>query len=190
MEQLLQLDTSLFLWINSFHNDFWDQVMFFATQTLSSLPLYVFLIFLMFKELGWKVALMGLLFVTLVVTMADLGSVHLFKNTFERLRPSREPALEGLVHIVNEYRGGKFGFISSHATNTFATALFFSLLFKRRWMWMLMVSWAAFISYTRIYLGVHYPGDVLGGMIFGSLIGITVYHLFRFTRQKVFAKLG
>jgi undecaprenyl-diphosphatase len=90
------------------------------------------------------------------------------KPFFARLRPSREPSLEGLVHLVNGYTGGKYGFASSHAANTFATAFFFWLLFKDRyrWVWVLFV-WAVVMTYTRIYLGAHYPGDILVGMLIG-----------------------
>ena len=186
MDLLLPLDTELFLWLNSFHNPFWDNIMFTATKTLSSLPLYLFLVYLMFREWGWQQALFTLVFVGFVIAISDQGSVHLFKNAFERLRPSHNPDLEGIVHLVNNKHGGRFSFVSSHAANTFATATFISLIFKRRWLWLVMFVWATFISYTRIYLGLHYPGDILGGAAFGALVGLVFYRLYLLSKNRCF----
>jgi len=186
MELLRQIDTEFFLWLNSFHNSFWDVIMFYSTKTTTWLPLYAFLIFYLFWKKGWQQALFTLLFVSLVIAAADLGSVHLFKNVFERLRPCHEPDLAGLVHQVNGKCGGRFGFISSHASNTFANAMFFSLLIKKRWAWIGLFSWAAFVSYTRIYLGVHYPADILGGTVWGCLIGFTFYRIYLKSQGRCF----
>jgi len=127
-----------------------------------------------------------LLGIALCVLLADQLSVHLFKNVFQRLRPSHEPELTGMVHLVRDYRGGNWGFVSSHAANTFAIATFLSLIFKNRKFWIILFSWCIIVSYTRIYLGVHYPGDIFGGALLGMVIGWGNSKLtfFLFFRQK------
>jgi len=167
LETLIELDKKLLLFLNGLHTPWLDPVMFWITKTLFWLPLYLFLLYLAiknFKKETW-IVLVG---VAIAILIADQVTASLMKPFFERLRPSREPSLEGLVHLVNGYTGGKYGFASSHAANTFATALFFWLLFKERyrWVWVLFV-WAVVMTYSRIYLGVHYPGDIFVGMLVG-----------------------
>jgi undecaprenyl-diphosphatase len=167
LETLIELDKELLLFLNSFHTPWLDPIMFWITKTLFWLPLYLFLLFLIiknFKKDTW-IVLIG---VAITILLADQITSGFMKPFFARLRPSREPSLQGLVHLVNGYTGGKYGFASSHAANTFATALFFWLLFKDRyrWVWILFV-WAVVMTYTRIYLGAHYPGDILVGLLIG-----------------------
>ncbi len=178
IEYLHDLDVRMLLFLNSMNSPFIDKLMVFISGKIEWLPLYLFLIFWMFyrfRKKGW----LFLALTILVFALSDLGSVHLFKNVFERLRPSRNPELEGLVHLVNGYRGGMYGFISSHAANTFGLAVMVSLIFRERWLTISMLSWATVVSYSRIYLGVHYPFDVLGGAIWGSLMAILVFLLYR-----------
>ncbi|MFA8301400.1 MAG: phosphatase PAP2 family protein [Hyphomicrobiales bacterium] len=121
-----------------------------------------------YKKKTW-IILIGII---LTITLADQMSVHLFKNVFHRLRPSHAENLKDIVHIVNGNRGGLYGFVSSHATNTFGLAMFLFALIRRRYkyFWWVFV-WAAIVSYSRIYLGKHYPGDIICGAILGLLIG-------------------
>lgn len=171
LDKLLELDRELLLYLNSFHAAWLDPVMLWVTKTLFWLPLYLFLLYLVIKDYK-KNSWIVLIGITLSILLADQITSGFMKPFFERLRPSREPSLQGMVHLVNGYKGGRYGFASSHAANTFATALFFWLLFKEqyRWMWVLFV-WALVMTYTRIYLGVHYPGDILVGMLVGLASG-------------------
>ena len=132
----------------------------------------------------WQLFPMLLLSI-LVVSLADQSSVHLFKNVFQRLRPCHEPALEGLVHLVNNKCGGQYGFISSHAANTFGVAFLALLWIRKRWFTAVMLLWALLVAYSRIYLGVHYPGDVLVGGLWGAGCGALLFVLFRWTLSKL-----
>src|SRR5688572_13477021 len=168
MESLIELDKELLIYLNSFHVSWLDQLMLFITQTFVWLPLYIILLYIIvidYKKDFWIV----LIAITVTILLTDGITSGIMKPYFERLRPSREPSLEGLIHLVLDhngkvYKGGMYGFASSHAANTFGTATFFFLLLRqtRKWVWILFV-WAILMTYTRIYLGVHYPGDILVG---------------------------
>jgi undecaprenyl-diphosphatase len=174
---LQQVDTQLFLFLNSLGTPFWDPIMIFFSGKLTWLPLYLAIVFYMYRRFGWRLV-WPLLGAALVVTLADQSSVHLFKDVFERLRPCHESALQDLVRLpTGRCAGGQFGFVSSHATNTFGVAVFLANLFRRRWFTVAIILWAAGVSYSRIYLGVHYPGDVLGGAMLGSVCGYAVWNL-------------
>jgi undecaprenyl-diphosphatase len=179
IDNLIELDKKLLLYLNGLHTPWLDPFMLYISQTYIWIPLYLFLLFLILKNFrneSWC-PLLGI-FVTIL--LSDQITSGLMKPLFERLRPSREPLLEGMVHIVNGYRGGLYGFASSHAANTFGAALFSWLLLKGKHKWIVILFiWAAVVSYSRIYLGVHYPGDVLVGALIGILSAIAGFRLFQ-----------
>lgn len=183
LDTLIQLDIDLFLWLNSFHSAFCDQVMWAISAKYTWVPLYALVLFFVFRKQKWW-GLLTLLFMILLITAADQISVKVFKFGFERLRPCHNPALEGLVHIVNNKCGGQFGFVSSHAANSFAFAGFTAMFFNRRWYSYSILFWAAVVSYSRIYLGVHYPADIIGGALLGLLIAAVLYVIYKKTALK------
>jgi len=190
LDQLIELDKKLLVFLNSFHAPWLDPIVYFSTQTLAWLPLYILLLYLIIKEYK-KESWIILLGVVLTILLADQFTTSFMKPYFERPRPSHEPTLQGLVHLVNRfngeiYSGGQYGFASSHAANTFGTATFFFLLFKTKKKWIgWLFLWAATMSYTRIYLGVHYPGDILVGGIVGVLSGISGFKFQKWLGQYV-----
>jgi undecaprenyl-diphosphatase len=178
IEYLNTYDTKLFLFLNSHHNTFWDAVFWSFSHTLVWIPLYAFIlavILIKYKKHSWLV----LLSVIVLITMSDQISSGIIKFLVERLRPSHNPELAGLVHIVRNYKGELYGFVSSHAANTFAVAVFIALLFRNKiYSWCIFI-WPISVSYSRIYLGVHYPGDILGGALVGIGCGFLIYYLFK-----------
>jgi len=189
MDLVLEIDRDVFLFLNRLHTPWLDVVMPWITRTESWIPLYMFLIYLVIKDYRkncWAV-LVG---VALTILFADQVTGNLMKPFFERLRPSHDPSLEGLVHIVDGYRGGCYGFASGHAANTFGVATFVvTILSGHRWIrWMFL--WAGLMTYSRIYLGVHYPGDIVVGALVGIIgallmLAVTLYLLRRYGRREI-----
>jgi undecaprenyl-diphosphatase len=180
---LERLDQQLFLYLNSINSPFWDQVMYAVSGRIIWIPLYLsILIFLGIKYK--RKFLVILLFIILAATLSDQTSV-IIKNLVQRLRPCYEPLLEGLVHTVNGECGGRYSFVSSHATNSFDVALLSLLFIKKRWFTISIIIWATIVGYSRIYLGVHYPADVICGALLGAFIGWSIYNLYQLTENKI-----
>lgn len=167
-------DTDLFLLINGFHSPFFDGFMFAVSEKLTWIPLYISVLYLLIK--CWKKeAIWAILALILCIVISDQVASGLLKDLVKRLRPSHAEDLKGLVHLVRGYSGGKYGFASSHAANAFGFAILSSIILQRRiYTWSIMV-WAIITAYSRIYLGVHYPLDVLGGAIVGVMATLICY---------------
>lgn len=186
-QKILEIDTELFLFLNSFHTDFWDTIMLMVTRKETWLPFYLVIVFFFIKNYRSKSALI-FLFLAFTILASDQISV-LIKETIQRLRPVYEPSIEHLVHNVLR-KGGLHGFVSSHAANSFAIFIFTSRIFKNRGFFILMFFWAVLVSYSRIYSGVHYPLDILGGALLGWGLGVVFYKLLMFFENHFFiAKL-
>ena len=147
----------------------------FSSRTIWLLPALAFILYLFRNKKQWREAVITLFAIGLTVTLCDQISSTFMKPFFGRLRPSHAPELEGLIHLVNGYRGGTFGFVSSHAANAFGAVTMVSLLLRSNKMSAALYTFALCVCYSRIYLGVHYVGDILGGMILGIMTAILVY---------------
>lgn len=181
LEKLLQLDQEVFLLLNGMHTPLSDTLMVFASSKTAWIPFYVLLIAWVWWRLGWRAALWLLVGAGLCVLFSDRISVMAFKDTVQRLRPCHYLPTLGLpVHIpAGEGCWGQYGFVSSHATNVFSVAVFLSLLARRGWLTAVMLLWATWVGISRVFVGVHYPGDVLCGAILGILIGVLAYYIVR-----------
>jgi len=180
---LERFDQQLFLFINSSNSPFFDQVMHAISGKLIWVPLYLTILIFLGVRYRRKF-LVILIFIILAATLSDQSSV-LIKNIVLRLRPCHQPSLEGIVHLINGECGGLYGFVSSHATNSFDVALLSLLFIKKRWYTISIILWACVIGYSRIYLGVHYPGDVICGSILGAFIGWSMYQLYILTDKTI-----
>ena len=186
MGELIRFDQQLLLSLNGSDSVWLDQVMLYVTRTATWIPLMLALLIMLLRLRPWREVLLAIVGLALVVLACDQFASSLCKPLFERYRPSHEPQLLGLVDLVGGRRGGLYGFVSSHAANTFGAFMFVTLYLRRiisRRLLVVLSSasvllWACLSSYSRIYLGLHYPGDILFGALAGLLIGWLVFRFF------------
>jgi undecaprenyl-diphosphatase len=180
---LARLDQQLFLWLNGQVSPFFDQVMYFVSEKYVWIPFYAILLAFIIRKYRWKTVWV-VIAVVLLITLTD-QLANILKDGVKRLRPCKDPEISHLVHIVNDYCRSSYGFISGHASNSMALAVLMSFLFRNIWVTAGMIIWAVLVSYSRIYLGVHFPGDVAGGWIMGSVIAFLVFRVLKlFLKQK------
>jgi undecaprenyl-diphosphatase len=189
LEQLLHIDTEILLAINGWHAPWADTLMWIISAKATWIPLYLLLIGLLVwryrqpapTPIKWlqkvPACVVMIVAIGLAVGAADFIASGILKDWVARPRPSRVPELEGMLHLVNGYKSGQYGFVSSHAANTMAVALLFSLIWRNKIATCGLMLWVAANCYSRMYLGVHYPTDILGGLIVGSLVAVVGYWL-------------
>ena len=188
LDYLNTIDQQALIAINSWHAPYFDQLMWCITSKLSwALILVAVLVALRHDR---RQALLVIATLVLTILISDQISSGLIKHTVERLRPSHNPDLASSLHLVNGYTGGLYGFTSSHAANSFSVAMVLSLMFASRRVTVALMSWAMLQCYSRMYLGVHYPGDIIGGTLVGLLVGWLVYRLWQWTEhyQPIFTR--
>lgn len=184
METILELDKNLLIFLNGLGSESFDGFWLFITKQINWIPVFLFFMYLVFKHLGWKQALMLILVMALLITLTD-QTTNLFKNTIQRLRPCSDPLLDGIIRAVQTRKS--FSFISGHASNSMAAAFFLYQVLKPYVKHIQFIFiWPLVFAYSRIYLGLHYPLDILCGYIWGILMALIVLKLFRFLNAKYF----
>ena len=183
LDYLNDIDTDALLAVNGLHDMFQDALWWMISAKWSSLLLVLGLVWILLHQ-NRRHALLVLAMLVLAFAIADQVSSGLIKHLVERLRPTHDPSLGNAVHVVNDYRGGMYGFVSSHAANAFAATTLISLIMRHRLVTISLFTWAMLQCYSRVYLGVHYPGDILGGIIVGVLAGWLVWSLMRWIQHR------
>lgn len=190
LNQLIQTDVDVFVYLNGLGNENWDGVWNFITHKFTWIPLYILLLYFIRKYSDWKTLLFYSIALALLITVVDQSTTHLFKNIFQRLRPSHNTDLSDYIRITGS-KGGYYGFVSAHASNTFAIAIFLGYQLRQVFKnpITLLLIWAVFVSYSRIYVGKHYPGDLIGGAIWGMVIATIFLVIVNKTKLKEYFKL-
>ena len=182
LEKILSLDTKLFIFLNGLGSETFDGFWLIITKQYSWTPLFLLLLYLVYKKLGTKQTLFLLLFVAILLVLTD-QTANLFKNGFQRLRPCNNPEINSFIRIVQSRTS--FSFFSGHATSSMGVAIFLYLIFKKdfKYFWLLFL-WPLIFAYSRIYLGLHYPLDIISGYLCGAILGFLMFQLYQFFQKK------
>lgn len=179
LQYLIDMDSRIFLSINGMHAPYWDSFMFLVSGKVIWIPLYATLLFVLLRNFSYVVVLKILLAIGLVILFTDTLTSQVIRPAVGRLRPCNlESSICGMVHIVDGVRGGRYGFPSAHAGNCFGLSFFICYLLRRTWLSVFMIVWALLVCYSRMYLGVHYFGDVFVGMLFALFASTLSYQMF------------
>ena len=186
IDELIDKDIALLIYLNNLGTPQWDGFWLFLSNKYSAIPLYLLLLYFTFKQFGLKKTVVAVLLVVLLITLSDQTS-NLFKYGFKRLRPCHNENIAGLIRLVGGRCGGLYGYFSAHAANSMAFAVFFGLLLRKKlnYIFLILLIWAISVSYSRVYMGVHFPSDVVTGMLIG-LIYATLFYVFFNTFLKKF----
>ncbi len=193
IEEILKLDSKLFLYLNNLGTPEFDSFWTSLSKIEANILIYLFLICLFFYVQKIRPKFLNVFYlifvIALMITITDQGA-NLFKDSFQRLRPCYNESIKDSLRLVKENCGGKYGFFSAHASNSFSLAIFFGLLFKNRIRYIILITivYASLISYSRIYLGVHFPIDIIIGSSFGLIVGFTMYFFVYLKFLKFFDK--
>ena len=181
-----RLDTELFLFLNGLHAAWLDPIMIFISGKITWVPFYLVLLYLVIKNYK-KQSIIIIIGIILLIVCSDQISSSIFKPIFERPRPCHNEAIKDLVYLPNGHCGGAYGFLSSHACNTFALAVFITNILKSHYrkIGYVMYIWAGLVAYSRIYMGVHYPGDVIVGAAVGMLVGFVIWKIYHVIELKI-----
>ncbi|WP_269234781.1 phosphatase PAP2 family protein [Flavobacterium flavigenum] len=184
LEKIQEIDTRLLVYLNSLGSEAFDPLWLIITKQVYWTPFFLFLFFLIYKKIGIKQTLYVLLFIAALIAFTD-QTTNLFKNTFQRLRPCNNPEINTIIRIVQSR--SSYSFFSGHAANTMAVATFLFLVLKRHFKYLgFLFLWPLIFAYSRIYLGLHYPGDILTGYFFGALFGFLMFKLYQNLKPKYF----
>lgn len=189
IEQLIELDKAFFLFLNGLGTVYWDAFWMFYTAKLHWIPFYAVLAYLMYKRLNTKMFVLTLVVIVLMISFTDQVT-NLFKHGIRRLRPCHDASLIDSMRLVKSWCGGQFGYFSGHASNSMAVAIFTGLMLRDKYKYLIfiLIFWAICMGYSRIYIGVHFPLDVLTGFIFGGISGFAFYKLDTYLQSRFVLK--
>lgn len=186
LENLLTYEREAFLWLNGCHTPYWNDVMWLYSGKTVWLPLAVFILFVLCYKRNWREIICVVLAIVLTITLCDQFASQLCKPLFHRFRPTHHPDFMNEVKTVFDYRGGRYGFLSSHAANAFGFTMLMALLFRNRMLSFTLFLWATITAYSRIYLGVHFLTDIIPGIAVGLFFGYVVYRLYGWVQARWF----
>ena len=186
--RLIEIDKSIFLFLNSIGSEKWDPFWIFVSDRASMVVLFVPIILIYVVKLDKRKSWLTILMLLLCISLTDFIHLHLFKNLFMRLRPCWDPEISHFCRIVVG-KGGMYGFVSGHAANTASIVAFFFMNYQnkilKKHIFYLLITWVMIVSYSRIYLGKHYPLDVIFGMILGCIVAFLLFKFHQFLKKKI-----
>ncbi|MBS7333410.1 MAG: phosphatase PAP2 family protein [Weeksellaceae bacterium] len=185
IQDFFDWDVQNFLYFNNLGTEKWDNFWLIATEKETWIPLYIIFLILLYKKVGWKKTLLAGICIALMITCAD-QLTNVLKNGFQRLRPCHNPDIQGMFRAIGCEGRGKYGFTSAHASNHMAVAIFVGMVLRKYYSWLIyaLLIWALMIAYSRVYVGVHYTGDIFFGTLIGIFFGILYLNIYYWITKK------